>query len=297
MGFFGEPEACQTSPPRFFCWKRVPSPAIGASLPHASLPLSEDFTPRPSGSGRGSAGELLSAHTLAHRFTYPGFVRKHTYLAEDIRCGGMFAHFPRALIKAPRCRCTVQRRGVGRHILISIFTVSRFISISSSHHHHQLSSSSQPWKTFQLTDIKKRNYGVGVVLNLPPLSLSFFFLYLIALTEGYYSWCSTWGIALKPSFTHTHAFSSPFGFICMAFHLDFASIDGLGEDKKKEDLCVIAFPLSLQCTIKIESTAARADKWVQCCHEQTCPSGLQTIAVGVNYSLHHHIYPEKRNRD
>lgn len=128
-------------------------------------------------------------------------------------------------------------------------------------------------------------------------SFLFLFLCLIALIEGYYGLVLYMGHRIKTLFqTHTCAqtFSSPFGFICMAFHLDFASIYGLGERIKKH-LCVIAFPLRLQCTIKIESTAAGADKRARRCREKTCPSGLQTITIGVNYSLHHRIYPEKRN--
>lgn len=41
------------------------------SLCLVPLLLTEDFTQRPSGGGRDSARELLSAHTLACTFTYP----------------------------------------------------------------------------------------------------------------------------------------------------------------------------------------------------------------------------------
>lgn len=80
----------------------------------------------------------------------------------------------------------------------------------------------------------------------------------------------------------------------------FVSADRLGGDLKRETcffflffFCVIAFPLCLKCTIKRGSRAARANKWLQRCHEKTHPSGLQTIAIAVNYSLHRYIYPDR----
>lgn len=127
-------------------------------------------------------------------------------------------------------------------------------------------------------------------------SFLFLFLCLIALIEGYYGLVLYMGRRIKTLFqTHTradiqqsiwvHLHGISFGF-CL--NLRFG-------ERIKKHLCVIVFPLRLQCTIKIESTAAGADKRARRCREKTRPSGLQTITIGVNYSLHHRIYPEKRN--
>lgn len=145
---------------------------------------------------------------------------------------------------------------------------------------------------------------MGVVLNLRRTEslcsshFSAFFLYLIALSGGYYCCRSAWGIVLNTHTHTTHTLSSPFGFICMAFHLDFASIDGFGGRIKKTHLCVAAFfPLGLQSAVKdgaaAAAAAAGAHECVHRCHERTRPSGPATIAAGVNYSLHHHIYPAR----